>query len=68
MANMSYCRFQNTVQDLRDCVTVVEDAYDFDDLGLGSEEQQALTRMRMLCQDFVDACDRLEEMTVEVSE
>jgi hypothetical protein len=68
MANMSYCRFQNTVQDLRDCVTVVEDAADFYDLGLGSEEQQALERMRMLCQDFVDACNRLEEMTEEVSE
>ncbi len=68
MANMSYCRFQNTVQDLRDCVTVVEDAADFYDLGLGSEEQQALKRMRMLCEDFVNAYDRLEEMSMESAE
>jgi len=26
MANMSYCRFQNTLQDLRDCYYNVEDS------------------------------------------
>jgi hypothetical protein len=68
MANMSYCRFQNTVQDLRDCVTVVEEAYDLDDLDLSNDETYAMKRMRNLCQDFLDAYERLEEMTGEVAE
>ena len=25
MANMSYCRFENTVRDMRDCVNAIED-------------------------------------------
>lgn len=31
MGNMSYCRFENTAQDLRDCVRAIEngDVYDF---------------------------------------
>ena len=31
MGNMSYCRFENTAQDLQDCVRAIEnrDVYDF---------------------------------------
>jgi hypothetical protein len=68
MANMSYCRFQNTAQDLRDCVTVVEEAYDLDDLDLSNDETYAMQRMRNLCQDFLDAYECLEEMTGETAE
>lgn len=25
MPNMSYCRFENTVQDMRDCINAIED-------------------------------------------
>jgi len=25
MANMSYCRFENTVRDMRDCINAIED-------------------------------------------
>ena len=25
MANMSYCRFENTVNDMRDCINAIED-------------------------------------------
>jgi len=25
MANMSYCRFENTVMDIRDCINAIED-------------------------------------------
>ena len=66
MANMSYCRFQNTATDLRDCVNVLEDARDLDDLGLSEDEERAMKRMRMLCEDFLDACNRLEEMQESV--
>ena len=68
MANMSYCRFQNTAQDLRDCVNSLEEGYDLDDLDLSNDETYAMKRMRNLCQDFLDAYDRLEEMTEETAE
>ena len=65
MSNMSYCRFQNTATDLRDSVNVLEDARDLNNLGLSSDEESAMKRMRMLCEDFLDACNRLEEMQAE---
>jgi len=36
MGNMSYCRFENTAQDLQDCVRAIEndDVYDFNDYEL----------------------------------
>ena len=43
MANMGYCRFQNTARDLDDC-------YDhMDDEDLSSEEQAARKRLIDLC-------------------
>lgn len=48
MSNMSYCRFQNTVSDLKDC-------YDnMDDLNLSKEELSARRRLILLCQQIVD--------------
>ena len=31
MANMSYCRFENTARDLRDCVQAIENGEHTDD-------------------------------------
>ena len=46
MANMGYCRFQNTARDLDDC-------YDhMDDEDLSSEEQAARKRLIDLCCDI----------------
>lgn len=47
MANMSYCRFQNTLADLQDC-------YDhFGDDDLSEEEEAAALELLTLCQDIV---------------
>lgn len=43
MANMSYCRFRNTLQDLRDCYEHM------DDEDISSEEKAARTRLLKLC-------------------
>lgn len=40
---MSYCRFQNTLQDLRDCYEHM------DDKDMSSEEKAARTRLLKLC-------------------
>lgn len=44
MANMGYCRFQNTVPDLRDCEEALDD---FD--SLSDDEQQAAKRLLKIC-------------------
>jgi len=43
MGNMSYCRFQNTLQDLRDCHE------NMDNGGLSDEEKQARRSLLKLC-------------------
>lgn len=48
MANMSYCRFHNTLEDLRDCYEHM------DDPDLSSEEAKARDRLIKLCQTIVD--------------
>ena len=42
MANMSYCRFQNTVADLSDCYDHMEDE-------LSDDEEKARQRLIKLC-------------------
>lgn len=48
MANMSYCRFQNTLLDLRDCYDAINSA-EADDEKLSEEELKAKKRLLMLC-------------------
>lgn len=49
MANMSYCRFQNTLADLLDC----EDYIESDDLS--EEEDQARDSLIAVCKRISDA-------------
>lgn len=47
--NMSYCRFQNTLRDLQDCLDgLVDDGLE----NLSPEERSACDRLRELCQNF----------------
>lgn len=43
MANMSYCRFENTLSDLKDCYEHIEDRT------LGEREDQCRKRLIQLC-------------------
>lgn len=49
MANMSYCRFENTLRDLRDCFDHVEDTE------LSVSEQKARSKMLREMYDVVGA-------------
>ena len=60
MANMSYCRFQNTELDLRDCNNEMDDAYTLNDMDLSSDEYNAMLRLVSLCQDVLDNYERLK--------
>ena len=59
MANMSYCRFENTSNDLRDCVDAMEEAYDLPELDLSKSELSSLKYMRQLCERFLEESERL---------
>ena len=51
MSNMSYCRFQNTLEDLQDCVDALDE--DTDPLArLSPEERVAAKRLLKLCKQL----------------
>lgn len=56
MSNMSYCRFQNTLGDLRDCLRTMqgEDEYYQVKKDLSDEEYQAMRTLIVTCQEIVD--------------
>ena len=54
MSNMSYCRFENTSNDLRDCVDAMEEAYSIDEMDLSESERAAMDHMVKLAKRFVD--------------
>lgn len=55
MANMSYCRFQNTFSDLEDCVRALENGDT-----LSEDEMWYASKMRRLCESFIEALDGYE--------
>ena len=67
MSNMSYCRYQNTLQDLRDCSYDLRDrGYTLDsdnadnpdneycEEGLSRDEMQAAKSLLFLCREMVE--------------
>lgn len=50
MSNMSYCRFENTLKDLRDCYNHMTDK------GLSLTEEVARERLLLLCQTITQEC------------
>ena len=63
MANMSYCRFQNTLQDLRDCKDALEDFIQNNDNVISSAEE------RRCAKNLIDVCkeiaDNYEESDID---
>lgn len=63
MANMSYCRFENTANDLQDCIETMFDANDLPGLDLSRYEAAALERMVEQCREFLAQHERLAAAT-----
>lgn len=59
--NMSYCQFENTMNDLRQCVQSMEEADTMRDMDLSKSETRSFEYMRELCQNFLDEAGRLEQ-------
>lgn len=59
MSNMSYCMFENTFGDLKDCVVAMEEACTMDELDLSAYERKAMDRMKDLCERFLSQYEHL---------
>jgi len=51
MANMSYCRFRNTLRDLHDCKDALDEG---DPDGLDGDERSARLALIRLCKEIVE--------------
>jgi len=61
MANMSYCRFQNTANDLRDCVYAIEEG-EYSD-GISKSEKRGLEGILELAHQLVNELEyEIEEI------
>ena len=60
MANMSYCRFENTARDLQDCVYALDDS-DVEDLS--SYEINGLRDLLGLAKEIVNMEEYINEIT-----
>ena len=59
---MSYCRFENTLNDLRDCAYEIEE-WDSEENGeMSSSEKRALENMVMVMEGMISNGDIIEEM------
>lgn len=65
MSNMSYCKFSNTLLDLRDCVETLQENDNLGDMDLSEDELTSLKYMYNLCERFMDNVDRLKEEDYE---
>ncbi len=59
MGNMSYCRFENTANDLADCVSAIHRG---DTQELNTYEVQGLRRLLDLCNDIIDEEEYIKEI------
>ena len=62
MPNMSYCRFENTVTDMRDCINAIEDR-ETDELS--NYEVNALSEFLDLAREITNLDHEIEQILVE---
>jgi hypothetical protein len=63
MANMSYCRFQNTLSAFKDCYAELEEAeFGFNEMNLSPDESQAMYQLANYARKFLDRFQELQEL------
>jgi len=67
MANMSYCRFRNTLSDLAECKDAFEEAVlnDSEDDKLSRDEANAFNEMIGLMMEFMEIIEENSQIEVE---
>ena len=66
MANMSYCRFKNTLHDLADCVDALE-AVVYEGESISESEWKYAKRMKEWCERFVEAIENCDEEDININ-
>jgi hypothetical protein len=59
MANMSYCRFENTAKALRDCVNAIQDN---ETNNLSTYEANGLAEIQLLAMDIIAMQDEIGDI------
>ena len=59
--NMSYCMFENTMRDMRQCLEAMDEAETLKELDLSRIEKNSYILLREFCQNFLDIAERLDE-------
>lgn len=67
MSNMSYCRFENTLHDLADCLGAMEELIEGDEAALSGTELQCAEQLVEMCFEFVTKVCEATEREVPVS-
>lgn len=65
MANMSYCRFENTNNDLADCVMAL-DGVVYDGDSISEREWECAKRMKEWCERFIETFDDCDEEEINI--
>jgi len=53
--NMSYCRFQNTANDLADCINAIADYNEeYKDESISEREKMYAKNLYKLCQEYIE--------------
>lgn len=66
MANMSYCRFENTLHDLVDCVNALE-AVVYEGESISESEWKYAKRMKEWCDRFIEAIENCDEEEININ-
>lgn len=66
MANMSYCRFENTYADFVDCAKALEDIVNYGD-SISEKEWAFAKRLRNWCDTFCEVFDEIDEEELNVN-
>ena len=65
MANMSYCRFENTVKDIKECIEAFDEGnWDLDAMiesASSWQERKAMKKFIELCKDVAEAFSEDED-------
>ena len=61
MTYMSYCAFEGTANDLGQCIAMMEDARDIDELDMNEYEQVAFKMLYKLSKAYIKHYERLSE-------
>jgi hypothetical protein len=64
MANMSYCRFQNTLRDFSDCCTAIENMINEEEGQLSTHELKAAKRLAKEAITFLGLLADVENLSV----